>query len=48
MSVNRLVVVFVTGWDLQHPGGAGGAASAGLHQRSDPGHRDRPQHPQDR
>lgn len=37
-----------TGRNLQHPGGAGGAAFTGFHQRTDPGHRDGPQHPQDR
>lgn len=37
----------LSGRYLQHSGGTGGAASAGVCQRSDPRHRDGPQHPQD-
>lgn len=46
-EMTGLLVPRVIGRNLQHPGWAGGAAFTGVHQRSDPGHRDRPQHPQD-
>lgn len=36
------------GRHLQHHGGAGGPALTGVHQRAHPGHRDGPQHPEDR
>lgn len=43
-----LIVSGLLGRNLQHHGGAGCAASPGLHQCTDPGHGDGPQHPEDR